>query len=579
VGPGIRGNKMNISNECLDEYIKSWDESHKWKENEIASIREVLKKISLNNGGNILYDEPLKDEIENAYILNTIEDSINRLMNIYANSIQVNQPDFYPVLTDRIFPEFDFLEGSYFREKININTATEREMKKLPDIGTTVARRIREHREKYGTFKSIQEIKQIRGLGKNSIEKIKDAISISGRGEVSFLTPCLIKFKTKPCFGNYIEILKTTGGLFNLNGENVPQGNIKTAIIRELRKIEAYNRRNYYYKFGKYHKIKASEINEDSYIRQKAKEIRKRAPSRIKGVACINNDLFLDFLLKAISYAKNRIYISMYFLKSEKDLTGLMNKLLEQLLQAKSKGVTIKIIMGKGSEDIDCKTRIKNKELLEFLEKHGENIITEIDDDVSHSKMVIIDQHHVILGSHNWREGCFFPDDDKFFYIESTHFCICLSQYFRKLWHLYRSGISTIPIKITKLTHTLSRDHIEELLRQGIMNTSDFLEYGCSSEERELLSQRTGIPEDTLITLTGVSDLMRIKGINEEEANLFMKLEIHSTEQLALEDPVELYKRLKSLNPFSKDISPKLETNISIWIQTAKKLMEGFQKE
>lgn len=78
-------------------------------------------------------------------------------------------------------PEFKIKEnktGKVKLEKININTATKKELTLLPGIGPTYAQRIIKYREKYGPFKNISEITKIYGIGKNKFEKIKDKITI-----------------------------------------------------------------------------------------------------------------------------------------------------------------------------------------------------------------------------------------------------------------------------------------------------------------------------------------------------------------------------------------------------------------
>lgn len=64
------------------------------------------------------------------------------------------------------------------QEKININTATEEELDTLPGIGPSTASKIIEYRTKNGKFKSIEEIKEVSGIGDAKYEKIKDLIGI-----------------------------------------------------------------------------------------------------------------------------------------------------------------------------------------------------------------------------------------------------------------------------------------------------------------------------------------------------------------------------------------------------------------
>ena len=59
---------------------------------------------------------------------------------------------------------------------VNINQATLKELTSLPGIGKKRANDIIEYREKNGKFTSIEDVKKVDGIGKDTIEKIKDLI-------------------------------------------------------------------------------------------------------------------------------------------------------------------------------------------------------------------------------------------------------------------------------------------------------------------------------------------------------------------------------------------------------------------
>ena len=63
-------------------------------------------------------------------------------------------------------------------EKVNINTATQEELDTLPGIGPSIASKIIDYREQNGKFNSIEEIKEVSGIGDAKYEKIKDSITI-----------------------------------------------------------------------------------------------------------------------------------------------------------------------------------------------------------------------------------------------------------------------------------------------------------------------------------------------------------------------------------------------------------------
>ncbi len=61
---------------------------------------------------------------------------------------------------------------------ININTASNKELEALPGIGPVTAQRIVEYRQKFGGFKSKEEVLKVSGIGPKKFAAIKDKITI-----------------------------------------------------------------------------------------------------------------------------------------------------------------------------------------------------------------------------------------------------------------------------------------------------------------------------------------------------------------------------------------------------------------
>ena len=61
--------------------------------------------------------------------------------------------------------------------KISINSATQEELQTLSGIGPSIASRIIEYR-KNNTFQTLQQIKEVKGIGDGLFNKIKDAICL-----------------------------------------------------------------------------------------------------------------------------------------------------------------------------------------------------------------------------------------------------------------------------------------------------------------------------------------------------------------------------------------------------------------
>lgn len=61
---------------------------------------------------------------------------------------------------------------------ININTATLEELVLLPGIGPTLAQRILDFREEIGSFRHIDELLDVKGIGEKKLAKIREYITL-----------------------------------------------------------------------------------------------------------------------------------------------------------------------------------------------------------------------------------------------------------------------------------------------------------------------------------------------------------------------------------------------------------------
>ncbi|MCH8962717.1 MAG: helix-hairpin-helix domain-containing protein, partial [Bacteroidetes bacterium] len=55
---------------------------------------------------------------------------------------------------------------------INLNTATASELQRLPRIGPKLAARILALREAHGPFRRVQDLVQVRGIGKKTLARL-----------------------------------------------------------------------------------------------------------------------------------------------------------------------------------------------------------------------------------------------------------------------------------------------------------------------------------------------------------------------------------------------------------------------
>ena len=62
---------------------------------------------------------------------------------------------------------------------VNINTATAAELEALPGIGPAKAKAIVAYRQQNGQFKTVEDLKKVKGIGEGIFSKLKDEAAVA----------------------------------------------------------------------------------------------------------------------------------------------------------------------------------------------------------------------------------------------------------------------------------------------------------------------------------------------------------------------------------------------------------------
>ena len=79
--------------------------------------------------------------------------------------------------TKEIFLQPQSIASTSSGDLVNINTADEEQLAAIKGIGPSLAQRIVEYREQNGAFKTVDEIKNVRGIGQKKFDAFKDKIT------------------------------------------------------------------------------------------------------------------------------------------------------------------------------------------------------------------------------------------------------------------------------------------------------------------------------------------------------------------------------------------------------------------
>lgn len=64
------------------------------------------------------------------------------------------------------------------QDKINLNVATESELRSIDGIGEKLAKRIIDKRDSIGSFNAVEQLLEIEGIGENIFARIKDYVTV-----------------------------------------------------------------------------------------------------------------------------------------------------------------------------------------------------------------------------------------------------------------------------------------------------------------------------------------------------------------------------------------------------------------
>jgi competence protein ComEA len=81
---------------------------------------------------------------------------------------------------------------------VNLNSATKDELVALPGIGPSKAQAIIDYRTQNGPFRSVDEVRKVRGIGEKLFQQIKPELTIAGGGPRAAVAQAPARGDAKP---------------------------------------------------------------------------------------------------------------------------------------------------------------------------------------------------------------------------------------------------------------------------------------------------------------------------------------------------------------------------------------------
>lgn len=154
------------------------------QKNEEKIINEPKNKIKIHIAGavekegivEIEEESRIQDAIEEA---GGLKENANLIKINLAKKLEDGEKIYIPYQGEENEESVSEADESGKKEtQININTAGITELTQIPGVGAATAQKIIDYRQKNGKYKTIEEIKNVSGIGEAKYEKIKEYIKI-----------------------------------------------------------------------------------------------------------------------------------------------------------------------------------------------------------------------------------------------------------------------------------------------------------------------------------------------------------------------------------------------------------------
>lgn len=120
--------------------------------------------------------------------------------------------------------------------------------------------------------------------------------------------------------------------------------------------------------------------------------------------------------------------------------------------------------------------------------------------------------------------------------------------------------------------------YAHKLAKAGASTAEKFLEAATTSQGRAQLAEACGISPKQILNWANMVDLLRIKGIGGQYAELLHAAGVDTVPELAQRNAATLYEKMKEIN-LAKNMVRQLPSKRMVmnWVETAKQLPRTLQ--
>lgn len=151
-------------------------------------------------------------------------------------------------------------------------------------------------------------------------------------------------------------------------------------------------------------------------------------------VTFLANEEYFEALIPHLTQAKQEIVVSMFLFAPSDHENNRANQVREALIEAAKRGVRVRVLLDVSDDEVFSTEA--NRGVAKGLRRHGISVQFDSPGRTTHTKLVIIDQHAVFLGSHNFTHSALRHNNEASVLIESPKLAQQVLAYLQRIGEL-----------------------------------------------------------------------------------------------------------------------------------------------
>lgn len=421
-----------------EDLVRGWDDQIDWTAAELKRVSAAVERLAAANLGVVQTDEGVPGRVLDRYRQARASEALDAHVARLADGLFTFRPPWYPAPTDEFSATLPFVSPSRLAPRLELNSASVEELASLPGVGTVTAARIIAYRRQHHGIRSVWALRKIRGLDEAKVRQFAPLVYVrDGEAPPKIGLHDHARLRVSSGFGEYVRFMRQSG-------LRIHQRASGAATLQQLLVLEVERLAGWLENHPDLHRgrpgIRAAEVARLAARDELLEKHEATLGDRDVHGVLLRDGSYRPFVIELLSTAQTRIWLMMFFFRFEDRGSYPTDPLMAELIAAKRRGVDVRVILDHQDEDDPRPSEQVNKAAYEYLVREGVPVTFDSEERLTHSKLLIVDDAHVVIGSHNWTAGSLLVYHDVSLYVESPKLATVYRTRFTALWELYTAA-------------------------------------------------------------------------------------------------------------------------------------------